>query len=171
MLERKNLVAMAGHPVTLLGAGVNVGDSAPEFTVVDNSFGDFSSKSLQGKVRVYNVVLSLDTSICDTQTRRFNEEAAALGDDVEIVTLSVDLPPAQKRWCGAAGIDKVKVLSDYRDLEFGKSFGVLIKENHLLARSVFVVDKQNVVRYMEIMPDTKQFPDYDKAIHAVKALL
>ncbi|MBN2410547.1 thiol peroxidase [candidate division KSB1 bacterium] len=170
-LERKNVVTSKGNPVTLLGPEIKVGDKAPDFEVLDNQSTVFSSKQAAGKIRIYNVVTSLDTSICDLQTKRFNEEAAVLGDDVEILTISVDLPTAQKRWCGAAGVDKVKVLSDHRELSFGLAFGVAIKELRLLSRSIFIVDKSDTVRYVEYVKEVASHPDYDKALSAVKALL
>ncbi len=169
--ERKNILTVGGNPVTLLGTEVNVGDKAPYFTAVDNALGTFSSQDLTGKIQVYNIVTSLDTSICDIQTKRFNEEAAKLGDQVEILTLSVDLPFAQKRWCGAAGVDKVKVLSDHRDLSFGMAYGVVIKELRLLARSIFIVDADQIVRYKEQVSENATHPDYDKALAALKSLL
>jgi len=170
-IERKNVVTSKGNPVTLLGPEIKVGTKAPDFAVLDNKSAIFSSKQVDGKVRIYNVVTSLDTSICDLQTKRFNEEAAGLGENVEILTISVDLPTAQKRWCGAAGIDKVKVLSDHRDLSFGLAYGVVIKELRLLSRSIFIVDKSDTVRYAEYVKEVASHPDYDKALSAVKTLL
>ena len=169
-VERKNVVTSKGNPVTLLGPEIKVGTKAPDFTVLDNQFAAFSSKETAGKVRIYNVVTSLDTSICDLQTKRFNEEAAGLGK-VEILTISVDLPTAQKRWCGAAGIDKVRVLSDHRDLSFGFAYGVVVKETRLLSRSIFIVDQTDTVRYVEYVNEISSHPDYDKALAAVKTLL
>ncbi len=169
-IERKNVVTSKGNPVTLLGPEIKVGTRAPDFMVLDNQSIVFSSKQVAGKVRIYNVVTSLDTSICDLQTKRFNEEAARLGDNVEILTISVDLPTAQKRWCGAAGIDKVKVLSDHRDLSFGLAYGVVIKELRLLSRSIFIVDQSDTVRYVEYVKEVSSHPDYEKALAAVKTL-
>jgi len=127
--------------------------------------------ALEGKVKVFNVIVSVDTPVCDVQTRRFNEEAAKLGDDVEIVTVSMDLPFALKRYCAAEGIDKVRTLSDYKDASFGENYGVLIKENRLLARSIFVVGKDDKVKYVEIVPEIASEPDYEAAISAVKTAL
>jgi len=166
--ERPNIVKMRGNPVTLLGNEVKVGDKAPDFTALAGLGAPVGLGDLKGKVKVFNVVLSVDTPVCDTQTKRFNKEAAGLGDDVEIVTLSMDLPFALKRYCAAEGIDKVKTLSDYQNASFGEAYGVLIKENRLLARSIFVVDKNDKVRHTEIVGDVTQEPDYEAALKAVK---
>ncbi|WP_431808463.1 thiol peroxidase [Lysinibacillus sphaericus] len=157
-------------PVTLIGNEVKVGDQAPDFTVLANDLSPVSLKDSEGKIRLFSVVPSLDTGVCDAQTRRFNEEAANLGDDVVIYTVSVDLPFAQKRWCGAAGIDVVQTVSDHRDLSFGEAYGVYIKELRLLARAVFVVDATGKVTYVEYVPEATDHPNYEAAIAAVKAL-
>ena len=169
--ERQDVVKMKGNPVTLLGDEVKVGDKAPDFTSLAGLGAPVGLSDLEGKVKVFNVVLSVDTPVCDTQTKRFNKEATGLGDDVEIVTLSMDLPFALKRYCAAEGIDRVKTLSDYQNASFGEAYGVLIKENRLLARSVFVVDKNDEVRYAEIVPEITQEPNYDAALKAVKESL
>jgi thiol peroxidase len=165
--ERPNVVKMRGNPVTLLGNEVKVGDKAPDFTALAGLGAPVGLGDLKGKVKVFNVVLSVDTPVCDTQTKRFNKEAAGLGDDVEIVTLSMDLPFALKRYCAAEGIDRVKTLSDYQNASFGEAYGVLIKENRLLARSIFVVDKNDKVRHTEIVGDVTQEPNYEAALKAV----
>ena len=165
--ERPNVVKMRGNPVTLLGSEVKVGDKAPDFTALAGLGAPVGLGDLKGKVKVFNVVLSVDTPVCDTQTKRFNKEAAGLGDDVEIVTLSMDLPFALKRYCAAEGIDRVKTLSDYQNASFGEAYGVLIKENRLLARSIFVVDKNDKVRHTEIVGDVTQEPNYEAALKAV----
>ncbi|MFJ5764698.1 thiol peroxidase [Lysinibacillus sp. NPDC093210] len=157
-------------PVTLIGNEVKVGDQAPDFTVLANDLSPVSLTDSEGKIRLFSVVPSLDTGVCDAQTRRFNEEAANLGDNVVIYTVSVDLPFAQKRWCGAAGIDAVQTVSDHRDLSFGEAYGVYIKELRLLARAVFVVDAAGKVTYVEYVPEATDHPDYEAAIAAVKAL-
>ena len=157
-------------PVTLIGNEVKVGDQAPDFTVLANDLSPVSLKDSEGKIRLFSVVPSLDTGVCDAQTRRFNEEAANLGDNVVIYTVSVDLPFAQKRWCGAAGIDAVQTVSDHRDLSFGEAYGVYIKELRLLARAVFVVDAAGKVTYVEYVPEATDQPNYEAAIAAVKAL-
>lgn len=160
-------VTFANSPVTLIGNEVKVGDKAPNFTVLANDLTPVTLADTKGSVRLISVVPSLDTGVCDAQTRRFNEEAAKL-DNVNILTISVDLPFAQKRWCGAAGIDKVQTLSDHRDLSFGEAFGVAIKELRLLARAVFVVDSNDVVTYVEYVPEVTTHPNYEAAIEAAK---
>jgi thioredoxin-dependent peroxiredoxin len=170
MEERKGLVTMKGKPVVLLGQAVKVGQKAPDFEVTANDLSPVKFSSYAGKVCIIASVPSLDTSVCDTETRKFNEKAAGLGNDVVVLTISMDLPFAQKRWCGAAGIKNVQTLSDYRDASFGKAYGVLIKDLRLLSRAVFVVDKKGVVRYLQIVPEIATEPDYDAALKAVKDL-
>lgn len=170
--ERSGLVTVRGNPLTLLGNEAKVGDRAPSFNAVDNAGQVVQPlQATEGKVRILAAVPSLDTPVCDTETRRFNQEAAALGENVEIVTISMDLPFAQKRWCGAAGVERVKTYSDHREASFGENYGVLIKQNRLLARSVFVVDKQGKVVYSEIVPELTSEPNYDKALAAARAAL
>lgn len=164
-------VTFKNNPVTLLGNEVKVGDKAPDFTVLANDLSPVTLKDSEGKIRLFATVPSLDTGVCDAETRRFNEEAAKLGDDVIVYTVSVDLPFAQKRWCGAAGIDRVVTVSDHKDLSFGKAYGVAIEELRLLARAVFVVDREGIVRYVEYVSETTNHPDYEEAIKAVKELL
>lgn len=163
-------VTFKNSPVTLIGNEVKVGDQAPDFTVLDNGLAPVTLKDSEGKIRLFSVVPSLDTGVCDTQTRRFNEAAAELGDNVVIYTVSVDLPFAQKRWCGAAGIDAVQTVSDHRDLSFGEAYGVCIQELRLLTRAVFVVDASGKVTYVEYVPEATNHPNYEAAIAAVKAL-
>ncbi len=170
MTERNNIATMMGNPVTLLGDEIKAGMDAPDVELMDNDLKPFKLSNYKGKVTVVSAVPSLDTAVCDTETRRFNKEAAGLGDDVAIVTVSMDLPFAQKRWCGAAGVDKVKTLSDYRDAAFGKKYGVLIKDLHLLARTIFVVDKDGDVQYVQHVKEITEEPDYDAVISAVKKL-
>ncbi|WP_147532626.1 thiol peroxidase [Bacillus marasmi] len=160
-------ITFKGNPVTLLGQEVKVGDKAPNFTVLANDLSPVSLDNSKGSVRLISVVPSLDTGVCDQQTRRFNEEAANL-DNVQILTVSVDLPFAQKRWCGAAGIDKVQTVSDHRDLSFGEAFGVAIQELRLLARAVFVIDSNDVVTYAEYVSEATNHPNYEAAIEAAK---
>lgn len=157
------------NPITLIGKEVKVGDSAPNFTVLANDLSPVTLQDSKGKTRLFSVVPSLDTGTCDAQTRKFNESAAELGDDVVILTVSNDLPFAQKRWCAAAGIDAVQTLSDHRDLSFGEAYGVAIKELRLLTRAVFVVDSNDKVTYVEYVSEATEHPDYEKAIDAVKA--
>ncbi len=172
MEERAGVITVEGNPLTLTGKEVKVGDKAPDFAAVDNDMAlvDFFSSS-SGKVCIISVVPSLDTSVCDIQTRRFNQEASDLGDDVAILTISMDLPFAQKRWCGAAGVDKITVLSDYRDRAFGKSYGLLIKESQLLARAVLVVDRDGIVRYIQVVEELTNEPDYESALEAARKLV
>lgn len=157
------------NPITLIGKEVKVGDSAPNFTVLANDLSPVTLQDSKGKTRLFSVVPSLDTGTCDAQTRKFNESAAELGDDVVILTVSNDLPFAQKRWCAAAGIDAVQTLSDHRDLSFGEAYGVAIKELRLLTRAVFVVDSNDKVTYVEYVSEATEHPNYEKAIEAVKA--
>ena len=163
-------VTFKNGPVTLIGNEVKVGDQAPDFTVLDNGLSPVTLKDSEGKIRLFSVVPSLDTGVCDAQTRRFNEAAAELGDNVVIYTVSVDLPFAQKRWCGAAGIDAVQTVSDHRDLSFGEAYGVYIQELRLLARAIFVVDASGKVTYVEYVPEATDHPNYEAAIAAVRAL-
>ncbi|MGG3120627.1 thiol peroxidase [Priestia megaterium] len=156
-----------GNNVTLLGNQVKVGDKAPNFTVLANDLSEVTLDSTKGSVRLISVVPSIDTGVCDAQTRRFNEEAAKL-DNVKVLTVSVDLPFAQKRWCGANGIDNVQTLSDHRDLSFGEAYGVAIQELRLLARSIFVVDSNDNVTYVEYLPEVTEHPNYEAAIEAAK---
>ncbi|WNF36058.1 thiol peroxidase [Bacillaceae bacterium IKA-2] len=163
-------VTFKGNPITLLGNEVKVGDKAPNFVVLANDLSPFTLESLQDKVTIISVVPSIDTGVCDAQTRRFNEAAAQL-EGVNIITVSVDLPFAQKRWCGAAGIDKVQTLSDHRELSFGQAFGVAIEELRLLARAVFVVNQQGDVTYAEYVSEATDHPNYDAPVAAAKELL
>ena len=168
MEERSSQVTMKGNPLTLLGPALKVGDKAPEFVVLNNDLASVKLSAYSGKVRIIASVPSLDTPVCDMETRRFNQEAANFGDDVVILTISMDLPFAQKRWCGAAGVDRVVTLSDHRDASFGSAYGVLIKELRLLARSVFVIDKGGVIRYIQIVREVSQEPDYEAVLKALK---
>ncbi|WP_456273751.1 thiol peroxidase [Bacillus sp. AK031] len=160
-------ITFKNNPVTLLGNEVKPGDSAPDFTVLANDLSEVSLNDTKGKVRLISVVPSIDTGVCDAQTRKFNEEAGKL-ESVEVLTISADLPFAQKRWCGANGIENVQTLSDHRDMSFGEAFGVHIKELRLLARAVFVVDSNDKVTYAEYVSEATDHPDYDAAIDAVK---
>ena len=171
MQERDGLVTMKGNPITLMGTEPQVGDSAPDFVAIDNDLNPVSFDSFRGKVCIVSSVPSLDTPVCDMETRRFNDEAGRLGDDVEILTISMDLPFAQKRWCGAAGVDRVQTLSDHRDAAFGQAYGVLIKGLRLLARAVFVVDREGTIRFIELVKEIASEPDYDSVLTAVKELV
>jgi thiol peroxidase len=169
--ERKGAVTFKGNPVTLLGPELKVGDQAPNFTVLANDLTPVTLEDTKGKVRIISVVPSLDTGVCDMQTRRFNEAAATLGENVKILTISVDLPFAQKRWCGAAGVENVQTLSDHRDLSFGTAYGVAIKELRLLARAVFVVDQNDKLVHVEYVPEVTNHPNYEAALEAAKKAL
>jgi len=171
MEERTGIITMKGNPLTLAGQELNVGDPAPDFEVLDNELSPVKLSAYRGKICVISSVPSLDTPVCDMETRRFNEEAAKLGEEVVVLTVSMDLPFAQKRWCGAAGVDKVITLSDHRDASFGTSFGVLIKELRLLTRAVFVVDRQGIIRYIQIVKEITDEPDYVEILNAVQELV
>lgn len=171
MEERSAAVTMHGNPLTLVGRALSVGDPAPDLELLDNDLNPVKLSSFQGKVCVISAVPSLDTPVCDMETRRFNEAAGKLGDDVVILTVSMDLPFAQKRWCGAAGVESVTALSDHRDAAFGTAFGVLIKELRLLGRSIFVLDRKGTVQYIQHVKELSEEPDYDSVIGAVRKIV
>jgi len=171
MSERNNVVKIMGNPVTLVGNEIKVGDKAPDFTVLDGELKPAKLTDFKGKTVVIASVTSLDTGTCDLETKRFNKEAANLGDDVVILTISMDLPFAQARWCGAAGVENVKVYSDYRDATFGNAYGVLIKELRLLARVVFIVDRDGTVKYIQYANENSKEPDYDDVLKALKEVV
>jgi len=171
MNERTGIITFKGNPMTLLGPELKVGDKAPDFTTVDTTLTPVTLLSHSGKIRIISAVPSLDTPVCDTETRRFNQEAAVLPADVVVLTISLDLPFAQKRWCGAAGIDRVITLSDYRERSFGHNYGVLIKELLLLSRCIFVVDAEGIIRYIQQVPEVTAEPDYAAVMAAVKTVL
>jgi len=167
-MERTDIITMKGNPLTLQGQALKVGDKAPDFTALDNDMKPVKLSDSSGTVRLVSVVTSLDTSVCDTQTVTFNKKAADLGDDVTLFTISNDLPFAQKRFCAARAVDKLQVLSDYRDVDFGEKYGLLIKELRLLARAVMVIDKDDTIRYLQIVPEVSTEPDYETALAALK---
>ena len=171
MSERKGLVTVFGNPMTLTGDALAVGQKAPGFAALDNDLNPKTMSDYAGKILIIAAVPSLDTPVCDMETRRFNSEASKLGENVHILTVSMDLPFAQKRWCAAAGIDRLTTLSDHRDASFGMNWGVLIKELRLLARSVFVIGKDGIVKYLEIVPEVTHEPNYEAALAAAKALV
>jgi thiol peroxidase len=171
MKERTGIITMKGNPLTLLGNEVKVGDVAPDCEVLSNDLSPVTLSSFRGKVCIVSSVPSLDTPVCDTETRRFNQEAGRLSSDVAVFTISMDLPFAQKRWCGAAGVTSVQTLSDHRDASFGTSYGVLIKELRLLARAVFVVDRNGIVQYVQLVKEITQEPDYDAVLTAASKLV
>jgi len=171
MQERKGLITFQGNPLTLVGPELKVGDKAPGFRVVDNGLAPVTLADFAGKIKLLVAVPSLDTPVCDTETRRFNQEAASLPGKVEVLTISMDLPFAQARWCGAAGIDRIRILSDYQDRSFAEAFGLLIGELKLLARAVIVVDAQDTIRYFQLVNEITDEPDYAAALAAVNGLL
>ena len=168
--ERAGGTLFKGAPLTLVGPELRAGDKAPGFTVTANDLTPVTLGDSRGKIRVISVVPSLDTPVCDAQTRRFNDEAAKLPSSVQILTISMDLPFAQKRWCGAAGIDRVKILSDHKEASFGAAYGTLIKELRLLSRAIFVVDAADKIRYAEYVKEMTTHPNYDAALKALQQL-
>ncbi len=168
-MERTGIITFLGGPLTLLGNPVSTGQKAPDFTLLNNDLSPRTLADYKGKTLILSVVPSLDTGVCDLQTRRFNSEAAGLGDHVRILTVSCDLPFAQARWCGAAGATQLETLSDHRDLSFGTAYGVVIKELRLLARSIFVVDKSGTVTYTEIVPEVTHEVNFEAALAAARA--
>lgn len=171
MQERTGVFTFGGKPFTLIGPELKVGDTAPAVTLLANDLSPVQLSSYKGKTCVLSVVSSLDTGTCDIQTRKFNEAAGNLGENVVVLTISTDLPFAQARWCGAAGVDKVITLSDHRDVAFGEAFGVLIKELRLLARSIFVIDKDGVIQYIQRVKEGSGEPDYNAVLEAVQKLV
>lgn len=167
MTDVINSVTMKGSPLALLGNQVAIGQSAPDANLVANDLSNFQLGKLKGSRVILSVVPSLDTPVCDIQTRRFNQEAAKLGVDTRVITISMDLPFAQKRWCAAADSTNILTLSDYRDAEFGKAYGVLVKELRLLARAVFIIDSKGIIRYKEIVNEITAEPDYAAALEAL----
>lgn len=171
MSERNNVVKMKGNPITLLGNEVKVGDAAPNFEALDETLSPVGLSAFDGKIVVIVSVPSIDTPVCDMETRKFNQEAQKLSDDVAVLGISMDLPFALSRWCAAAGVENVKMLSDHRDASFGNSFGVLIKELRLLARTVFIIDREKKVQYIQYVEETTEEPNYDEVLDKVKSLV
>ncbi len=169
MIERKGATTMKGNPLTLLGPELKVGDKAPDFTLLGNDMKPVTLADTAGKVRILSTIPSLDTPVCDAENRRFNEEAANL-PGVEILAVSMDLPFSQARWCGAAGVNNVRTLSDYRERSFGPAYGVLIQELQLEARAVFVLDKDNTLRHVEYVKEVAEHPNYESILAAAKKL-
>ncbi|HUO31486.1 MAG TPA: thiol peroxidase [Bryobacteraceae bacterium] len=167
-MERPGATTLRGDPKTLIGPELKPGDPAPDFSVVDSSLKPVNLAGTGTQVRIFSIVPSLDTPVCDAQTKRFNEEAAKL-PHVDIFTVSMDLPFAQKRWCGAFGVDKVKMLSDHMDGSFGSHYGTLIKELRIESRAIFVVDKNNVIKHAEYVKEVADFPNYETALAAARA--
>ncbi len=169
-MERKGIVTDHESAVTLVGPELRVGDRAPDFRVLDTNLKELKLRDFAGKVKVISVTPSLDTPVCNLQAKRFNEEATNLPGEVVVLNISMDLPFAISRFCAAEGIDKVKVLSDHREASFGTSYGVLIKELRLLARSIFVIDKNDRIAYVQIVPEITHHPDYNKSLEALKKI-
>lgn len=163
-------VTFGNQPVTLVGKELSVGDQAPDFKVLDNARSEKTLADFKGQKLLLSVVPSLDTGVCDAQTRRFNEAASELGEGYKVLTISMDLPFAQKRWCGNAGVENVETLSDHYAASFGEAYGVLMQEHRLLARSIFVVNEAGEVTYVEYVSEGTNHPDYEKALAALKAL-
>ena len=171
MEKRTGVITFVGNPMTLVGKEVKVGDKAPDFTLLDNGLAVKTLKDYEGKVKIFSVVPSLDTGVCDAQTRWFNQNATALSNDVVVLTVSMDLPFAQKRWCGAAGVENVVTLSDHKDASFATNYGFLIEELRLLTRGIVVVDKNDKVTYVEYVPEVTNAVNFDAAVEAAKAAL
>jgi len=169
--ERKGLYSLKGNPLTLLGPALKVGDKAPEFQVIDNGLKPVKLSDFAGKVIVLSVTPSVDTSVCDLQAKRFNKMVTEVSGDVAILNISLDIPFALSRWCAATGSDQIKTLSDYQEREFGLKYGVLVKELKLLARSVWLLDKERIIRYVEIVPEMAQEPNYEKALQQLKKII
>ncbi len=168
--ERQGAVLFKGNPMTLIGPELKVGDKAPDFQVTAGDLSPVTLGNFKGKTKLISVVPSLDTPVCDQQTRRFNEEAGKLPTDVEVLTISMDLPFAQKRFCSTAGISKVRTLSDYKSASFGQAYGTLIKELHLLTRSVFIIDPDDKIQYVEYVREVTTHPNYEAALSFFKTL-
>ena len=171
MEKRTGVITFAGGPLTLVGPEIKVGQQAPDFTVLNNELQPKTLADFEGKIKVISVVPSLDTGVCDAQTRWFNQDATKLSDDVVVLTVSMDLPFAQARWCGAAGVENVITLSDHKDASFGHNYGFLIEELRLLARGVVVLDKNDKVTYVEMVPEVTNSVNFDGVIEAVKELI
>jgi thiol peroxidase len=170
--ERSGLIKFGGKEQTVVGDDIKAGQKAPEFAVQKNDWSlSKGLKETRGKVRIIAAVPSLDTPTCDRETRRFNEEAAKLSKDIAIVVISMDLPVAQLRWCGAAGVDQVMTFSDVTKADFGKKYGTLMKEARILRRAVFVVDKKGIVTYAAYMATNRDEPNYDEVLNAAKKAL
>lgn len=167
--ERKGAVTFKGNPLTLIGPELKAGDKAPEFKALAKDLSEVSLASTKGKTRLISVVPSLDTPVCEMQTKRFNEEASKFPSQIAVLAVSVDLPFAQNRFCSAAKAEKIQCLSDHREVSFGKAYGVLIKELRLLARAVFIVGPDDKIQYAEYVKEVTQHPDYEKALQALKA--
>ena len=170
-MERKNAITVKGNPVTLEGGAVKTGQKAQDFKALNTVLEEVRLSSFKDKIKLIASVPSLDTPVCDLEIKRFNDEAAKLSKDLVIIFISMDLPFAQKRFCQANDIKIVKTLSDHRDADFGRKFGVLIKELRLLARAIFILDKDDVIKYIQVVPELSSPPDYDAALLALKNII
>ena len=170
-MERKNVITMGGNPLTLQGPELKVGDKAPEFNLLDNSLAPVRLSDSSGKPRLLSIVPSLDTGVCSLQTQKFNNKLAELADKAELYTISADLPFAQSRFNQEHEINKIKALSDHRDVSFASNYGLLIKELRLLARAVVIIDKDDNISYMQVVPEVTDEPDYDKALEALNKVI
>ena len=167
-MERNNVIKSQGKPLTLVGKELKVGDKAPDVTLTDGTFSPVKLSDTRGKVRLLSIVPSLDTSTCSIQTRTFNKELAQMADKVATYTISADLPTAQSRYAQENNIDRMRMLSDYKTVSFGENYGLLVKENRLLARAVLVVDENDTITYMQVVPEVSTEPDYKSALEALK---
>ncbi|MEF3279957.1 MAG: thiol peroxidase [Elusimicrobiota bacterium] len=171
-IKIKRTVTLQGRELTLIGEELKIGDKAPDFKVIANDMTPMKFyRTYKGKIVLISSVPSLDTPVCDIETKRFNDEAQKLSQDIEIITISMDLPFAQKRWCGQAGVNRVKTYSDYLKADFGKSYGILIKELRLLARCIFIVDREGIIRYIQLVKEISNEPNYEEAINALKQIV
>lgn len=170
-MEKKNKVTLKGNPVTLIGNELKVGEKAPDFRALNIALEEETLGKFKNKIKFVASVPSLDTPVCDTEIKRFNDEVASLSKDIAIIFISMDLPFAQKRFCQAFDIKNVKTLSDHRNADFGEKYGVLIKELRLLARAIFIIDKEDKIRYIELVPEISSPPDYEKALVALKKVV
>jgi len=171
IMVREGLITMQGKPLTLVGDSLKVGDSAPDFTLVDSELNEKTLKYFDEKVKIISVTPSLDTPTCDAQVKRFNKEAVNMGKNIVIINVSLDLPFALSRFCSVNSIKNVLTLSDYRGATFGLSYGTLIKELHLLTRAIFILDKENIIRYIEIVPEVSGHPDYERCLQELKEII
>ena len=169
-MERKGVLTVKGNPVTLIGEEIKVGQQAPDFKVLNPDLNEISLEKYKNKLKLIATVPSLDTPICDLEIKRFNDEAAQISKDIVIIFISMDLPFAQKRFCQAYDIKKVKTFSDHKEGDFGIKYGVLIKESRLLSRAIFIIDKDGIVRYVEYVKELASHPDYEAALNALKGI-
>lgn len=171
-IERFGVIKFAGNDVTVVGPDIIIGQKAPEFTAVAQDWASFNGlQDTHGKIRIIGSLPSLSTSVCDRETRRFNLEAANLGEDIAILTVSMDLPYTLRNWCAAAGVDQVKTLTDYKNIDFGPKYGVLLKEPHVFRRAVFVIDREDKIVYAAYMPTIGEEPNYDEVLNAARHAL